>query len=51
MALTIPSQVLSFQALTCIDIVTNLAEVICINNKSSKHISMLFENNWLAQFL
>ena len=38
-------QVFSFQALTCIDTVTNVAEIIWINNKSSKHISMLFENN------
>ena len=43
---TVGPQVLTFQALTCIDTVTNLAEVICINNKSSAHISMLFENNW-----
>ena len=42
---TIGLQVVSFQALTCIDTVTNLAEVIRIHNKSSKHISMLFENN------
>ena len=47
---TIGSQVSLFQALTCIDTVTNLAEVIRINNKSSKHISMLFENNWLARY-
>ena len=39
-----------FQALTCIDAVTNLAEVIRINNKTSAHISMLFENNWLARY-
>ena len=47
---TIGSQVFLFQALTCIDTVTNFAEVIRINNKSSKHISMLFENNWLARY-
>ena len=47
---TIGSWVLSFQALTCIDTGTSLAEVICINNTSSKHISMLFENNWLARY-
>ena len=47
---TIGLQVVSFQALTYIDTVTNLAEVIRINNKSSKHISMLFENNWLARY-
>ena len=29
---------------------THLAEIIHINNKSSAHISMLFENNWLAQY-
>ena len=29
---------------------TNLAEIIRINNKTSAHISMLFENNWLAQY-
>ena len=47
---TIGPQVLSFQALTYIDTVTSLAKVICINNKSSAHISMLFENNWLARY-
>ena len=47
---TIGPQILSFQGLTCIDTVTNLAKVIHINNKSSKHIWMLFENNWLAQY-
>ena len=45
---TISSRVFTFQALTCIDTVTNLAGVICIDNKSSVHISMLFENNWFA---
>ena len=47
---TIGPRILLFQALTCIDTVTNLDEVICINNKSSAHISMLFENNWLARY-
>ena len=47
---TICSRVFTFQALTCIDKVTNLAEVICIENKTSVHIIMLFENNWLAQY-
>ena len=47
---TIGPQVLSFQALTCIDTVTNLAEVPHINNKTSAHISMLFKNNWLARY-
>ena len=47
---TIGLREFSFQALTCIDTVTNLAEIICINNKTSTHISMLFENNWLARY-
>ena len=46
----IGTRILLFQALTCIDTVTNLAEVIRIDNKSSVHISMLFENNWLARY-
>ena len=29
---------------------TNLAEITCINNKSSANISKLFENNWLAWY-
>ena len=29
---------------------TYLAEVIHINNKSTAHISKLFENNWLARY-
>jgi hypothetical protein len=47
---TISSRVFTFQALACIDTVTNLAEVIRIDNKSSVHISMLFENNLLARY-
>ena len=30
--------------------VTNLAEVIRIENKTSAHIIMLFENHWLSQY-
>ena len=44
------SREFSFQALTCIDTVMNLTEIIRINNKTSTHISMLFENNWLATY-
>ena len=47
---TIGPREFSFQALTCIDAVTNLAEIIRINNKTSTHISMIFENNWLARY-
>jgi len=39
-----------FNALTCIDPVTNLVELIRINNKSSQHISEQFANVWLARY-
>jgi len=41
---------LRFSALTCIDPVTNLTELKRINNKTSEHITMLFENEWLARY-
>jgi transposase InsO family protein len=43
-------QELVFHALTCIDPVTNLTELIRINNKSSAHVGMKFENEWLARY-
>ena len=48
--ITINARIFMLQALTCIDTVNNLAEVIQIENKTSTHISMLFENNWLARY-
>ena len=41
---------LTFSALTVIDTVTNLTEVIRIQNKSSAHVALLFENNWLSRY-
>ena len=41
---------LVFQALTCIDTVTNLAEVVRIDNKSAAYIAMHFENEWLSRY-
>ena len=41
---------LEFKALTCIDPVTNLAEAIRINNKTSKHIADQFQNCWLSRY-
>jgi transposase InsO family protein len=43
--------VLTIQALTITDIAMTLSEVVHIKDKSSQHISNLFENNWLAQYL
>ena len=46
----IHGQELVFNALTCIDPVTNLSELIRIANKSSAHVAMKFENEWLARY-
>ena len=39
-----------FNALTCIDPVTNLVELVRIENKTSAHIAKQFENCWLARY-
>jgi transposase InsO family protein len=49
-SIDIQGNTLEIQALTIIDIATTLSEVVCIVDKSSQHISNLFENNWLAQY-
>ncbi|KAG7346017.1 reverse transcriptase RNA-dependent DNA polymerase [Nitzschia inconspicua] len=40
----------TFSALTIIDMVTNLVEVIRIENKSAAHVAMHFENHWLSKY-
>lgn len=39
-----------FKALTCIDPVTNLVELIRIDNKTAAHVSQQFENCWLSRY-
>jgi len=39
-----------FRALTIIDINSNLAEIVRINNPSASHVSMKFQNTWLARY-
>ena len=39
-----------FRALTCIDPVSNLVEIIRIDNRSSQHVSDQFANSWLARY-
>jgi transposase InsO family protein len=39
-----------FNALTCIDPVTNLVELIRINNKTAAHIGAKFEQGWLSRY-
>ena len=49
--ITVAAQAIEFRALTCIDTVTNLAEISRINNKTSEYIAMKFENDWLERYL
>ena len=49
-SIKINGQELVFHALTCIDTVTNLTELVRINNKTAAHVGMRFENEWLARY-
>ncbi|CAJ1962561.1 unnamed protein product [Cylindrotheca closterium] len=42
---------IEFNALTCIDPVTNLTELAHIENKPSAHVTNVFENLWLSRYL
>ena len=46
----IQEEEVEFNALTCIDPVTNLVEIIRVNNRTSQHIAEQFENCWLARY-
>jgi hypothetical protein len=48
--LSIGNQKLKFSALTIIDMVTNLVEVIRIDNKSAARVAMHYENTWLSRY-
>jgi hypothetical protein len=48
--LSVGQQEITFTALTIIDMVTNLVEVVRLNNKSSAHVALQFENTWLARY-
>ena len=48
--LKVGDQRADFMALTIIDVVTNLVELVRIDNKSSAHVAMHFENTWLLQY-
>ena len=49
-AITINKQRIVFKALTIIDTVTNLAELIRITSKSSAHVGLQLENAWLSRY-
>ena len=46
----VEGEAIKFDALTCIDTVTNLVEIIIIDNRSSQHVAEQFENCWLARY-
>ena len=46
----IHSQAMELYALTCIDPVSNLVKIAGFENKSSAHVSMVFEFTWLARY-
>jgi transposase InsO family protein len=40
----------SFRALTIVDNVSNLVELVRIDNKTSAHVALQFENTWLSRY-
>ena len=48
--LKVGNQTQSFSALTIIDLITNLTEIVRIENKTAAHVALLFENTWLARY-
>eukprot|EP00957_Ditylum_brightwellii_P184548 14055540-Ditylum_brightwellii.AAC.1 len=48
--ITIKGKEIEFNALTSIDLVSNLAKIIRIDNKTSEHVAQRFENSWLARY-
>jgi transposase InsO family protein len=46
----VPDGILEFFALTIIDTTTTLSEIVRIENKTSQHVAMHFENSWLARY-
>ena len=47
--LVVDGQRIEFRALTIVDTVTNLAEVVRVENMQARHIAMLFHNHWLCR--
>ena len=48
--LRIKDKSISFMALTIIDTVTNLTEIVRLDNKSSAQVTLQFENTWLSRY-
>jgi hypothetical protein len=43
-------QKVEFNVLTCIDMTSNLVELICVDNKTAKHMCDKFTQSWLCQY-
>jgi transposase InsO family protein len=41
---------LTFYALTIIDFVTNLVEIVCLDNQTSQHTAVQFVSAWLSRY-
>jgi transposase InsO family protein len=48
--LNIQGAEVKFNALTCIDPVSNLVEIARIHNKTAAHVGTIFENTWIARY-
>ena len=48
--LDVGNQRRTFSALTIIDTVTNLVEVVRLDNHSAAHVALHFENTWLSRY-
>jgi transposase InsO family protein len=48
--LSVGDQKLTFSALTMVDMVTNIVEVVRVSNKTAAHVAMQFENTWLSRY-
>jgi hypothetical protein len=48
--LQVGNQQVKFNALTIIDTVTNLIELVRLDSSSAMHAALQFENTWLAQY-
>jgi hypothetical protein len=48
--LEVANQEVTFNALTIIDLVTNLVELVRLDNKTAAHVATKFINTWLARY-
>ena len=48
--LDVGNQLRTFSALTIIDTVTNLVEIVRLDNHSAAHVALHFENTWLSRY-